>query len=112
MNLRIGQLSPHFFVSAQITPHDVTELAANGFKAIVNNRPDGEQPGQPTSDEIAAAAAGNGLEYVYLPVKSGGITAENLQDFHDKCAHLEGPVLMYCRSGARCAMLWQLAELD
>lgn len=112
MSLRIGQLSPHFFVSGQITPHDIGELAAQGFKAIVNNRPDGEDAGQPTSDEIAAVAAGHGLAYVHLPVRSGGITAEMVQDFHDRVATLEGPVLMYCRSGARSAMLWQLADTE
>ncbi|EEK09667.1 hypothetical protein STRSA0001_1019 [Streptococcus salivarius SK126] len=31
-------------------------MAAQGFKTIINNRPDGEAPDQPTSAEIEAAA--------------------------------------------------------
>ena len=48
-------------ITGQITPDQVPMLAENGFKTIINNRPDGEEPGQPTSAEIEAAATEAGL---------------------------------------------------
>ena len=107
--MRIGQLSEQFFVSGQIEPEHVAKLAEQGFKTIVNNRPDGEELGQPTSAEIEAAATAHGLDYVYLPVPSGAVTLQNVEDFSKIWTDLKAPVLLYCRSGARCSMLWQLA---
>ena len=43
------QLDDHMLVSGQIAPEDVAEAAAQGVTMIVNNRPDGEIPGQPSS---------------------------------------------------------------
>ena len=56
------------FVSGQIAPADVAEAAALGVTLIVNNRPDGEEPGQPSGAEIEAAAVAAGLEYRHIPV--------------------------------------------
>ena len=107
--MNISQLSSRFFVTGQITPDDVGDLAEQGFKTIVNNRPDHESPGQPLSDDIASAAAERGLEYVYLPVVSGRITYENVEDFSRVRDELQEPVLLFCRTGQRCTMLWQLS---
>ncbi|MEH6666416.1 MAG: sulfur transferase domain-containing protein, partial [Psychrobacter sp.] len=49
--------------TGQITPDQVPMIAENGFKTIINNRPDGEEPNQPTSAEIEAAAKEAGLAY-------------------------------------------------
>ena len=40
---------------------------------------------------------------------SGGIVAEDVDDFRKAMADLPAPVLAYCRSGARCRNLWVLA---
>ncbi|WP_309605754.1 beta-lactamase hydrolase domain-containing protein, partial [Phenylobacterium sp.] len=40
-------------VAPQIGVADVAEAARQGFSLIINNRPDGEEPGQPTGAEIA-----------------------------------------------------------
>jgi len=107
--MKIGQLSERFFVSGQITAQDLTEIAAQGFRSIVNNRPDGESPGQPKNEDLAHVAAELGLNYVYIPVISGQLTQKNVDDFNRVCEDLEGPVLLFCRSGARCTVLWQLS---
>lgn len=113
MSLRIGQLSDQFYVSGQITAEQVALLAENGFRTIVNNRPDGEQFGQPTSDEIAAAAAEHGIDYVFLPVRSNGVVPADVEAFIAARETIkEGPVLLFCRTGARCQMLWHLAEAE
>jgi sulfide:quinone oxidoreductase len=108
--MNIGQLSERFFITGQITADDLTEIAAQGFRSIVNNRPDGEEPAQPKNEDLARVAAKLGLDYVYIPVVSGQLTQQNVDDFNRVSKDLEGPVLLFCRSGARCTVLWQLSE--
>ena len=69
----LKRLTPFIAVAAQLQPADIGMLAAAGFRSVINNRPDGEEQGQPGSAELAAAAQANGLEYYHLPVVSGQI---------------------------------------
>lgn len=103
----IRPLDPDFAVSPQIAPEDVAAIAAQGFKAIVNNRPDGEGFDQPSGAEIAAAAADAGLRYAEIPV-AGGFSHEQL-DALAAVVDAGGPVLAYCASGTRSAFLWALS---
>jgi uncharacterized protein (TIGR01244 family) len=100
------QLDSTTFVSGQIAPE---EIAALGVTTIVNNRPDGEEPGQPASDAIAAAAKAAGIDYRHIPV-AGGISQPQVAEMADALAGAEGPVLAFCRSGTRSAYLWALAR--
>ncbi len=96
------------FVSVrQLTPADVDEAAAAGIRLIVNNRPDGEDPGQPSSDEIEAAARAAGLDYRHIPV-AGTFPPDRVQAMAE--ALEQGPVLAFCRSGMRSTFLWALAR--
>ena len=52
-------MSHQISITGQITPDQVPMIAENG--TIINNRPDGEEPGQPTSADIEAAAQQSGL---------------------------------------------------
>jgi uncharacterized protein (TIGR01244 family) len=105
----VRPLSDGFAVAPQITVADVRELAALGYGFIVNNRPDGEAPGQPEGAEIEAAALEAGLGYYAIPVDHAGFSAEQVSAL---AALLVSPrrVLAYCRSGTRSAMLWALAQ--
>ncbi len=97
-------------VSAQITPADVTELARAGFKAIVNNRPDEEEPGQPAGDAIRAVAQTLGLSYHAIPVTHAGFSMPQVEAMRAAIEGADGPVFAYCRSGTRSTNLWALAE--
>lgn len=110
MSLRIAQLATGFFVAGQVSTSDLEALAGHGIRSIVNNRPDMEDPGQPSSAEIAAAAEAAGIAYVHVPVKSGWITQQDVEDFNRACRSLEAPILLFCRSGARSAQLWSLSD--
>ena len=103
-------LTPTLSVAGQIRPEEVAELAARGFRALINNRPDGESPDQPSSDEIEAAAREAGLEYVHQPVVSGQVTDEDVARFHEWLNRQQGPVFAFCRTGTRCTHLWALGR--
>lgn len=108
--MRIVEITPEYSVAPQIAPSDVAEIAARGFRAVMCNRPDGEEPGQPGVDEVRAAAERQGLAFTFVPVISGGILPEDVTEFDEALAELPQPVLAYCRSGARCRNLWMLAQ--
>lgn len=103
------QLADQFYVSPQISAHDVGAAAALGVTLIVNNRPDGEEPSQPKGADIEAAAKAAGIAYVEIPVGAMGIGATQLDKFDAALAANEGGVLAYCRSGTRSSMLRALA---
>ena len=97
-------------MSPQILPEDVADLAKQGFKSIVSNRPDGESADQPDYAEIESEAKARGLEVRYLPIVAGRMTDDDVTAFRLALDELPGPVLAYCRSGTRCAAVWALAE--
>jgi len=97
-------------VAPQLAPESMAEAARAGFKSVVNNRPDFEHgPDQPTSAVIEAAATAAGLAYRWLPVDGGYQSPEQATAMARLLAELPRPMLMFCRSGARSARLFQLA---
>jgi uncharacterized protein (TIGR01244 family) len=98
-------------VAPQIAPEAIAELAAAGFTDIVNNRPDGEDFGQPDGDEIAAAAAAAGMTYTAIPVTQAGFSHPQIDAMAAVLDKAKGPVLAYCRSGTRSCNLWALAAV-
>ena len=103
MNIR--KLDDNFSVTAQIMPDQVTAVAAAGYRSIVCARPDNEEFGQPSFDEVARAAEAEGLQIVHIPV-SGGLGEGQIIRFHQAWEEMPKPVLGYCRSGARAGSLY------
>jgi len=96
-------------VAPQIAPEDLPAIKAAGFVAVVNNRPDGEAPGQPSGEAIRAAATAAGLAYHAVPVGHAGIGHDQIDAMAGALVAAGGPVLAYCRSGTRSCNLWALA---
>ena len=103
------QITDDYSVAGQLTAADVQAAKAAGFKAMICNRPDSEDGAVPHA-EVEAAAKAAGLEFRYIPVVSGQITMENVDDQAAALDSLPGPVLAYCRSGARSTNLFGLVQ--
>jgi len=110
--MNIVKLTENLAVSAQITLDDVSQIAAAGYKVLINNRPDGEDSHQPAGALIAAAAEAVGLEYHYMPVTAASFPGPDLEAMSDLCDDSKRPVLAFCRSGTRCANLWVAGLAD
>jgi uncharacterized protein (TIGR01244 family) len=111
MSIPVNQLTAQLSVAPQLSAQDMAAVAAAGYKSVIINRPDFEGgPDQPASSEVMAAAQAAGLQAVYQPVVSSAITPEDVSRFAELINTLPGPVLAYCRSGARCTRLFQLAN--
>jgi len=96
-------------VAPQIAPEDLAAIAEEGFRVVVNNRPDGEEGAQPNSGDIRAAAERAGLRYEFIPVTHAGFSGNQVEAMAEVLRRAEGPVLAFCRSGTRSAHLWALA---
>ena len=107
--LHIRPLNDRFAVAPQIAPKDLPAIKAAGYVAIVNNRPDHEEPGQPEGDAIRVAAEEAGLAYTSVPVTNAGFGHPQLDAMAAALTAADGPVLAYCRSGTRSCNLWALA---
>jgi uncharacterized protein (TIGR01244 family) len=96
-------------VSPQIAVDDLGRAASEGFALVINNRPDDEEPGQPSSAQVEAAARAAGLDYVHIPVR-GGPTFDQVEAVRRAVEGAEGPVLAFCRSGTRSIVTWSLGQ--
>jgi uncharacterized protein (TIGR01244 family) len=101
-------LSATVWASPQLSPADLPGLAAAGVRRIISNRPDGEEPGQPTAAEMEQAARYSGMAFAWIPV-SGLPDAAQVSAVGALLA--DGtPTVMFCRSGMRSAAAWAMAE--
>jgi uncharacterized protein (TIGR01244 family) len=106
----IRHLDDRTLVSGQLHAEDVAGLADQGVTMIVNNRPDGEEPGQPLGAEIEEAAEAAGIAYRFVPIIRG-IGPADADAMNDAFAEAAGgKVLAFCRSGTRSALAWALAK--
>ena len=109
MSTPIHRLTATFGVAPQLDADDVAALAAQGWRSLVCNRPDGEAADQPASAELAQAAAAHGLAWRHLPIVSGQWRDADAAAFAEALRTLPPPVLAFCRSGTRSIHLWALA---
>ncbi len=103
-------LDENTLVAGQIDPASLPDLAAEGVTLIINNRPDHEDPGQPTSAEMEAAATTAGIAYRHVPI-ARGIGPSDVEDMRAALACAgDGKALAYCRSGGRSVLAWAVAR--
>ena|SRR5688572_22180250 len=110
-NTPVRQITRQIWVAGQIRPEAMRELAAAGFSHLVNHRPDAEEPGQPSAEQIAAAAVLAGLKVVTAPVR--GLPDVDAVTATREAIDSLGPndkALLFCRSGMRSAAAWAMAE--
>lgn len=108
----IRQLDDRTLVSGQIAPDEVAGLAAHGVTVIVNNRPDGEEPGQPLAADIEEAAAKAGIPYHFVPIIRG-IGPADVDEMQKALREAgDGKLLAFCRSGKRSALVCALVHRE
>jgi len=104
------ELPGDVFVGGQIDIVTLTALAEQGVMSFINNRPDNEGHLQPSSESLAEAAAELGIDYRHIPM-AGGLTEEMLNKSVDAFADMPRPIVAFCASGMRSAVLWAFAHV-
>jgi uncharacterized protein (TIGR01244 family) len=106
------QLDEKTLVAGQIRPEDVPALKELGVTLIVNNRPDGEDVGQPESDDIEAAAKAAGIDYRHVPI-ARGMGPSDVEAMREAMhAARSGKLFAFCRSGNRSTLAWAVAKSE
>ncbi len=103
------KLSADVTVASQPDLSEFRDIAAEGYVALINNRPDGEDPTQPGSEAEEEAADAAGLAYAHIPM--GPVTESTVRHFQSVVKGAAGPVFVHCRSGTRSANLWAIGEV-
>jgi uncharacterized protein (TIGR01244 family) len=110
MSVPISRIAPDYCVAPQLDAASMADVAAAGFRSVINNRPDFEGgPDQPTNASIEAAARAAGLAYAFLPVQSAFQTPEEIARMAELLKALPRPILAFCRSGSRSGRLYRSA---
>ena len=110
--MQMKKLDDKVTVAPQISEGDIPDIKAAGFTVVMCNRPDGEEPGQPTWADIRAAAEAAGLATSFLPMSNRDDAFAVMNEFRRVVDTAAGPVFAYCRSGARCEILWMTAQAN
>ena len=110
LQMKVLELAPEVYISGQLYEQDIRLAAQQNVRTIMNNRPDGEAPGQPLSADLARVAEELGITYVDFPIVPRSVTQQDVERFAKVCDDLERPLLIFCRSGARSTQMWELAE--
>lgn len=106
------QLDASTLVAGQIAPEDVPALKALGVTMIVNNRPDGEDVGQPEGEDIEAAAKAAGIDYRHVPI-ARGLGPSDIEAMREAMHAVgDGKLFAFCRSGNRSALAWAVARSE
>lgn len=108
--MEIRTVSDDFAVAPQFRPEDMGEVAQRGFSALICNRPDGEEPDQPTVAEMREAAQALGVAFHHIPVSGGQFPDPAIAAFKAVREGTRGKVLAFCRTGTRSITLETLAN--
>lgn len=107
----IREINPKFSVAPQISPDQMHDLVAAGFKRVLCNRPDAEVPESHQAAAMEAAAKQAGLEFFTCPLTHQNMTPDVIAENHDLIVGCDGPVVAYCASGTRSTIAWALAAV-
>ncbi|MGA8381531.1 MAG: TIGR01244 family sulfur transferase [Stellaceae bacterium] len=104
-------LSPGLSVTGRLERADIDALAQAGVRTIVNNRPDGEDPGQVPAAEARRLAEAHGIAYHHIPITAASLTRADVDAFAAALREAEAPLVAHCRSGTRSTLLWALTRM-
>jgi sulfide:quinone oxidoreductase len=108
---QLVSLGQRLSVTGPLDRSDIDALAQAGVRTIVNNRPDGEDPGQLPADEARRLAAARGMSYHHIPITAATLSRADVDAFAAVLRDAPAPVVAHCRSGTRSALLGAFTRL-
>ena len=111
MPAQLFALAPGVSVAGRLDRADIDALAAAGVRTIINNRPDGEDPGQLPAAEARRIAEAQGIAYHHIPITAATLSRADVDAFAAALRDGQAPVVAHCRSGTRSTLIWALTRL-
>ena len=107
---KLTHIVDRVFITSQLHPDAMTRLLRRGIRTLVDIRPDGEAPEQPSSADIERAAQANKISFYYIPVPHESIPDAAVDGLSAAMKASPPPMVLYCRTGRRAVRLFALAE--
>ena len=107
----LAELAPGLSAAGKLDRDDLEALAAAGVRTIINNRPDGEDPGQLPAGEARNLAEAHGIAYHHIPFTATTLTRADVDAFAAALHAASQPIVVHCRSGTRSTLIWALTRL-
>lgn len=108
-------ITEDFWVSGQITEEHFKNAVDQKITLIINNRPDNEESGILSADDVKNLATQYDIDYLHLPMANGQPLPEDLvpkmQEALNKQSKANSKTLAYCRSGTRSSFLWGYIQI-
>jgi uncharacterized protein (TIGR01244 family) len=111
MTAELIPLAPGLSAAGRLDRADIDALAQAGVRTIINNRPDGEDPGQLSAAEAKRLAEAHGIAYHHIPITAATLTRADVDAFAVTLRDAAAPVVAHCRSGTRSTLLWALTRM-
>jgi uncharacterized protein (TIGR01244 family) len=111
MTPQLVPLGPGLSAAGRLDRGDIEALAAAGVRTIINNRPDGEDPGQLPAADARRVAEARGIAYHHIPITAATLSRANVDAFAAVLRDAPAPVVAHCRSGTRSTLLWALTRM-
>ena len=111
MPSQLFPLAPGLSVAGRLDRADIDTLAGAGIRTIINNRPDGEDPGQLPAGEAQRISEAHGIAYHHIPITAATLSRADVDRFAAALRDATAPVVAHCRSGTRSALLWALTRM-
>jgi uncharacterized protein (TIGR01244 family) len=108
---QLVSLGPGLSVTGRLDRPDIEALAVAGVRTIINNRPDGEDPGQLPASEARRVAEALGLAYHHIPITAATLSRADVDAFAATLRTAPAPAVAHCRSGTRSTLLWALSRM-
>jgi uncharacterized protein (TIGR01244 family) len=108
--MQFNTLSDDYSVSPQIDVADVPGIAQAGFKSVICNRPDQENPESHQIEAIKAAVEAAGMDFAENVFDPSSFGPDKIERQADLLAQLPGPIFAYCASGNRCSVVWAFTQ--
>jgi uncharacterized protein (TIGR01244 family) len=108
---QLVSLAPGLSVTGRLDRLDIDALAHAGVRTIINNRPDGEDPGQLPAAEARRLAEALGIAYHHIPITAATLSRADVDAFAATLRDAPAPVVAHCRSGTRSTLLWALSQM-
>ena len=107
----LAELAPGLSAAGKLDRSDIEALAGAGVRTIVNNRLDGEDPGQLPAADARRIAESHGIAYHHIPVTAVSLSRADVDAFAAVLTTAPTPIVVHCRSGTRSTLLWALARM-
>ncbi|MBB3407652.1 uncharacterized protein (TIGR01244 family) [Rhizobium sp. BK316] len=107
----VTAISEKLSVSPQPSIETIQSLYGRGFRTLINNRPDDDDPTQPGTQGESQEAKHCNLSYAFIPVTLGTITEADVRAFQRAVDESEGPVFAHCKTGTRSLSLYLIGEV-